>query len=381
MNCVLCGKNDKEILFKLSSNMKILSPAFKKSETFLVNCNCCGNTFVDIDATQNDFNDYYKSESARSLSYYEVYGEKASDMYFTDVLNNFRSYISKDSAIIDVASGVGDFSCFLNKNGYKNVTALDISERCIKSLDEKNIKSIHSDIAHIDSSEHGKYDVAVLLHSLEHFLDFKSCLEAVKKIVKPNGVIYIETPDASKYCDVDAVPFTFFTYEHTFHLTQDTMKNIGCVCGLECVNTGSFFKADSYWVVYGVFINEGAYKEPFYTDTTKLAISKYIDFSRNLLKKRLPKSTETKYYLWGIGASTALLLSDTFDDYNIIGLIDRNPARQGLEYKIHDNNLVVQTPDAITDKEAVILVLPYWYKDSILKQIKDMKIENPVKVL
>ena len=249
-------------------------------------------------------------------------------------------------------------------------------------MKNKGIKSILSDTIHFDKSEEGKYDCAVLLHSLEHYLDFKSTLEAVKKLIKPNGIIYIETPDAEKYCNVEAVPFTLFTYEHTFHLTKDTMRNLGRISGLELLDTNSFFKADSYWVVYGVFRNNGKNKsEIVYTNTTKRACLQYIDFSKNVLEKHLPPLDDTEYYLWGIGASTALLLNETFDKYNIIGLIDRNPAKQGIEYKIGNKWLTISDPSDITNPNATILVLPYWYKDSIVKQIKEMNLKNKILTL
>ena len=358
--------------------MKILSPVFKDSETYLAHCKNCGNVFVDIDATQEHFNDYYKSPSAQALSYYECYGKEHTNIYFTDVLSKFEKYINKESKIIDIASGVGDFSTFLINKGYKNVTALDISERCKKILEEKRIPCILSNTVDFEKSEEGKYDLAVLGHSLEHYLDFRSALFAIKKMVKKHGYIYIETPDAERYCDVDAVPFTMFTYEHTFHLTQNTMENIGKVCGLNCIDVNSFFKADSYWVVYGLFENDGVISEPVYSGNTKESVLKYISYSKNELVKRLPKQDNTKYYLWGIGASTALLLNEVFDGYNVIGLIDRNPARQGIMYTIGNRNLLIEDPVVINDDEAVILVLPYWYKDSIVTQIKDMGLKNKI---
>lgn len=376
----MCNNSEFEKLFKIG-NMKILSPSFKNKDSYILSCKKCGHTFVDSDATQEDFNNYYRSDSAHALSYYECYGKEHTDNYFSDVLNKFKNFITKNSAIIDVASGVGDFSQFLIEHGYKNVTALDISERCCKLLKDKKIPFVLSDTIQFDKTLERKYDAAVLLHSLEHYLDFKAALEGVKKLVKPNGIIYVETPDAQRYCDVEAVPFTMFTYEHTFHLTQETMKNLGKVCGLNLLDTNSFYKADSYWVVYGLFKNTGIIENPVYTDTVKNGILKYICFSKNLLKQRLPKRDATKYYLWGIGASTALLLNETFDEYNVVGLIDRNPARQGIEYTIGTKKLKIQSPESIVDKDAAILVLPYWYKDSIVTQIQAMGLTNKILAL
>ena len=47
-------------------------------------------------------------------------------------------------------------------------------------------------------------------------------------------------------------------------------------------------------------------------------------------------------------------------------------------YTIGNRNLLIEDPVVINDDEAVILVLPYWYKDSIVTQIKDMGLKNKI---
>ena len=83
--------------------------------------------------------------------------------------------------------------------------------------------------------------------------------------------------------------------------------------------------------------------------------------------------------LWGIGASTALLLNETFDKCNVIQLIDRNPARQNLSYRMGGGNfLSIQDPSDITETDATIVIMPYWYHDSIQKQILEMGFKNKI---
>lgn len=380
MKCNLCGSEEKEKICKLCSNMQILGTFFPNEETNIVVCKKCGNVYVDVNATQEDYNAYYKSESAHALSYYEVYGEEHTNKYFSDILNIFEKNIDKNSKIVDIASGVGDFSLFLKNKGYKNVSALDISDRCIKILKEKNIDTIKSDTINFDKKYEGKFDLAVLIHSLEHYLDFKSAINGAKKLLKKGGYLYIEVPDASKYCDVDAVPYTMFTLEHTFHLTLETIDNISRTCGLSLVDKNIFYKAGSYHVLYGLFKNEGEIKEPKYTLETKNAVEKYEKFCANKIKPSIEQFEKSKeeLILWGIGASTALLLNETFNNCNVISLIDRNKARQGLNYKIGERNLTIKDPSTIENGVGTIVILPYWYKASISKQIKEMGFKNKI---
>ncbi len=171
-----------------------------------------------------------------------------------------------------------------------------------------------------------------------------------------------------------------FTYEHLYHFTLDTMDNIANAFGYKLIDKNQFFKAESYDVLYALYQNNGAVENTTYNATSKLSIQEYINHCKNQLKpyiKQLEKSQE-KLILWGIGASTALLLNETFDNCNVIQLIDRNPARQNIEYHIGEKVLSIQDPKTINDNTATIVIMPYWYHDSIKKQIEDMGFKNKI---
>ena len=381
--CKICGSRNKNVLFELCSNLKLMGEHFPKSPSVMTECPNCGLVYVDMEATQKDFDKYYSSPNSNPFGYYEIYGEEHTNAYFNDILNKFRDKISKDSAILDHAGGSGDFTKFLLSNGYKNSEQLEISEKCAEIAKGKGVNTILINGCENPPKElEQKYDLITMIHSLEHFMDIDKVIENAKKMLKPNGYLYIEVPDASKYLNTDSVPYTMYTFEHIYHFTPDTMENLGRACRLELITKGQFFKAESYDVLYGLY-KIGSKNEVKYTSSDKDAIIEYRKTSAGRLEpfiKEFEKSQE-KLILWGIGASTALLMNGTFDNCNVLQLIDRNKQRQGLSYKIGGREYKVEDPDTIKDKYATIVVLPYWYHDSIMKQIKDMGFENPVKSL
>lgn len=377
-NCPICEYPKKELMTNLCANMKIMGPTFPETPSQIVMCRKCGCVYVDMEATQEDFNGYYTSESAQSLSYYEVYGKESTDVYFNDILNKFKYKINYDSQILDIAGGLGDFGVFLKEKGYKNVTVLDVNKKCVEKCSERGLDTILSDTEQFDKPLEGRFDLAVSIHSLEHYFDIKTAMESTKKLVKEGGYIYIEVPNAMKYTEVGSVPYTMYTYEHTLHLTHHTMKNIASAFGIKLLDVGQFFKAGSYYVLYGFYQNCETENNVEFSTETKDAVLKYDKHSAEKLKpaiKKFEKSQEP-LILWGIGASTALLLNESFNKCNVISLIDRNPARQGIQYNIAGCELTIQDPDTIKDENATIVVLPYWYKDSIIKQIKEMGFKN-----
>lgn len=378
--CPVCGGEKTEFITNLCSNMKIMGEHFKDTKSSLVCCKKCGLVFSDIDATQDDFNKYYTSPNCFPFNYYELYGKEHTEKYFNDILDKFKQVINKNSYIIDIASGSGDFAYFLKKQGYNNVYALDINAKAIESAKSKGINTILSDTIHIDESLLNKFDLAILGHSLEHYLDIDKVLSNIKHILKPEGYLYIEVPDAEKYSKTDSVPYTMFTYEHLYHFTLDTMDNIAKAFGYKLIDKNQFFKAESYDVLYALYQNNGEVQDTTYNAASKLSILEYINHCKNQLKpyiKQLEASQE-KLILWGIGASTALLLNETFDNCNVIQLIDRNPARQNIEYHIGGKVFSIQDPETINDDTATIVIMPYWYHDSIKKQIKEMGFINKI---
>lgn len=378
--CPICKSNKTEFITKLCSNMKIMGEHFKNSEADLVCCQKCGLVFSNIEATQDDFNKYYTSPNCCPLSYKELYGEENSNQYFNEILNKFKHLINQDSYIIDIASGSGDFALYLKENGYKNIYVLDINEQAINSAKEKGLNAIKSDTMEIPQELINKFDIAILGHSLEHYLDIDKVLLNIKKILKPEGYLYIEVPDAEKYSNTDSVPFTMFTYEHLYHFTLNTMENLANAFGYKLLDKKQFFKAASYDVLYALYRNNGEYKETIYDETNKKAIKQYVTHCQNKLIPYISKfeKSQEKLILWGIGASTALLLNETFDKCNVIQLIDRNPARQNLSYRIGRNFLSIQDPSDITETDATIVIMPYWYHDSIQKQILEMGFKNKI---
>ena len=382
--CKICGCKDKNKMFELCSNLKLMGEHFPESPSFVTECPECGFVYVDMEASQDDFNRYYSSPNSNPFGYYEIYGEEHTNAYFNDILNKFKDKINADSVILDHAGGSGDFTKFLLAKGYKNAEQLEISEKCAEIAKTKGVNTIIADGCKEPADELlGKYDLITMIHSLEHFTDIDKVIENAKKMLKKDGFLYIEVPDAERYSKTDSVPYTMYTLEHIYHFNKDTMKNLGNAFGLKTIDIGQFFKAESYDVLYGLYQYDNNKTSVRYSDTLKTSVLEYREHSANRLRPFIQEfeKTQEKLILWGIGASTALLMNGTFDKCNVLQLIDRNKQRQGLNYKIGVKNFIVQDPDAITDKDATIVVLPYWYHDSIMKQIKGMGFSNPVKSL
>ena len=225
--------------------------------------------------------------------------------------------------------------------------------------------------------------MVIFSHVGEHILDFKKALENIKSIMKDNAFIYMEFPDATRYSDVDSMPYFFYTYEHLFHITKDTLYNIGSTYGLELMNKETYLKLETYYVLYGLYKNNDTKSKIEYSDISKIKMKEYSAFSKKKLRPIIEvfeKSNE-ELILWGIGASTAILFNDSFDNCNIIQLIDSNVSKQGINITISNIKFTIEDPSKITNENATILVLPMMYSDLIVKQINNNNLKNKISLL
>ena len=381
INCPICFFDKNEKITLLSNNMKVMGDTFPSAPASIVSCKRCGAVYIDTKAQQSHYSNYYNSGYSKTISYIEVFGEKTTKEYFNNIYNSFCEYITKDSKILDVGAGRGEFSKYLKDLGYKNIIAMEPSLDNYEHIIDNGIECMYSDIFNMKVSE--KFDLIILSHTLEHILDFKIALKKLKLFLKEDGIIYIEVPDSEKYTKVNFPSYFFFTFEHIIHFTQKDFKNLANSYGFELLKNNEYLKCNSYFVMNGIFKNNGKLSGTIYNNDTKTAIKDYLEYSK---KKLLPvikglEESKEKLILWGIGASTAQLLNETFNNCNVIQLIDNNSSRQGIEFIISNKKFIIESPDDVCDVEATIIILPIMYKKSIIEQIKSLGFKNKIMTL
>ncbi len=180
------------------------------------------------------FDNYYKESLAQSTSQrldlknFELTARKFKwnyDRFFVD--------LSKDAKILDFGCGIGQFLFYLKKEGFQNITGIDISESQIdiaRQMQPDVDFRYSPDTVEFLTRKKNTYDTIVINDVIEHF-DKKEIIPFLKEIfqsLKLEGFVVIKTIN-SAYPLSSAARYLDFTHTISFHeksLTQ-LLRHVG----------------------------------------------------------------------------------------------------------------------------------------------------------
>ncbi len=380
MKCPICGSTASERIYRLCDNMKILGASFPEKEANIVACADCGLVYMDTAATQEDFLSYYKY-GAVSPKYYDMFGEEETRHYYKHILDIVRPYLKAGNKIYDIAGAWGELAKFFFDEGFRDITVIDPNADCIASSKEKGLQTAQCSSLDMTGFLQDKCDFILLNHTLEHILDVRKTFENFGVLLKDGGYLFIEVPNAHLYVNEESAPFNFLTYEHVLHLTENDLKNIAALYGYQVCKLGEYYKkVSSYPSVFVVFQKDGKTSGIIHSDLARKQVIAYIEKSREAIERFVAplRTSGEPLTLWGIGASTAILL-DSFTGCNVKALVDSNPKRQGIRFTIDGRQYEIKSPAIVEDETIVILSIPY--HASIERQIRSSGMKNKIVAL
>jgi len=126
--------------------------------------------------------------------------------------------------VLDAACGEG-YGSHLLATKAKTVVGVDISTTAIKhaqkTYSKSNLTYIQSNVLSMDFKD-DSFDLVVSFETLEHLSEHQELIQEFKRVLKPNGVLIISTPDKKEYSDK-----TGFNNEyHIKELYQDEFADL-----------------------------------------------------------------------------------------------------------------------------------------------------------
>jgi len=181
----------------------------------------------------------------------------------------------KAKRVLDVACGIGYGSALLAEKA-NQVVGLDIDRGSIDYAKShyscQNLKFIIGDVQDLNFPD-SFFDTIVSFETIEHLPSPPMFLKELKKVLKPNGILILSSPDReiTKEILIDT------SYKNPFHLKEFTLKELTALLS-------KFFKIES---IYGQFLYKPSFLNVFSRDISRWLYG--LD-KKKLLKKILPLS-------------------------------------------------------------------------------------------
>jgi SAM-dependent methyltransferase len=340
-------------------------------------CNQCGMVFHDSVASDEDYAAYYAHAgkytghtTAGAGGYTELEA-----LRFKSRVDFLSPHIQLHSRIVDIGCGKGGLLSVFHSKGFDNTFGIEPSAECVSILQEHGVNGIVGSLFALPDLQ--PFDLIVVSHVFEHLNTPCDAMQNLKRILRPEGLLYIETPDAEGYMKYFHKPYYYFDLEHINHFSLELLRLLADLNGFEVVSefqgsddVQSDFRKPSVGVLLRMR-KSGCSKNIVADCQLGKTMKNYIARSaeqdqypviNGLIESGMP------FYIWGVGAFVGRLLAEgRFKGANLKGLIDIDPTKQGLSYAGYN----VFSPDVLgpcTESQGV-LITAVQYEQVIRKQL------------
>jgi len=157
----------------------------------------------------------------------------------------------KTPSLLDVGSGLAVFPFRMKEAGWQ-VTALDPDERAAAHARENaEVKSVHADFLKWESETGERFDVISFNKVLEHIENPLRLLQKAGKILRKDGFIYIEVPDAKAASE--GSEREEFSVEHFHVFSQDSLECLAERANMISLSSESIKEPSGKFTLYGIY--------------------------------------------------------------------------------------------------------------------------------
>lgn len=388
--CPICNNNESEILFDHS--IETFDAITFNRHVLVVGCNKCGFVYNDFSINTGILEQYYQDVTLYSGETGCGHGggnsaDKNRYLCYLRFINPFLQ--SKDIVIADVGCAKGGFLSFLKSDGFTRLAGVEIDPKCVEyarniaGLDVKR-GSLH-DLPFGD----GEIDLLVYNNVLEHLDNPIQALKEAKRVLKDDGMIFIEVPDASRYSAGRVFDYYWFCMqEHINHFDNIHLNMLMEMAGFAKITEHQslipYNSTYSYPSLCALFRNKSQpeTKELTFSDKLKHSMQSYINAENAILdvhKKQISALIEknSPVYVWGISLEFFSLYSLAgLRDCNILGLIDKSIVKLANTV----NNMVISPPELLNNisSDAVVVITSVLHQNEMTDYLKQNGFDGQV---
>jgi SAM-dependent methyltransferase len=384
--CPICASSRAERLQRMRFALPDAHPLTDRYD--VVCCERCGFVYADTRSTQADYDSYYADLSKYSDAATAT-GAGAQGWDRARLVDTATSLAARlgdpDALVVDVGCANGGLLSALGELGYRRLFGVDPSPACVQAAAAlPGVSAATGTLFALPTGARGA-DCVVLSHVLEHVRDVRRALRTVHETLAPNGVVYVEVPDATRYAECLVAPFQDFNVEDINHFSAPSLTNALATNGFVVESTTPKTIEAAAGVPYPAVAaiaskSETVAQQIVPDEALRSSMSTYIDRSREQiadLDRNLHAALAgtPEVIIWGTGQTTLTLLSHTnLGGARAVALTDSNRRYHGLRI----GGIPVVPPSDLFSMDAPILIGTLINDAAIQERILEMGLPNRV---
>jgi len=251
--CNLCGSNRQKIVCKspiayqerkekpyLVTEQKLIPPKE------IVKCLKCGLIFAPFMGEVQELVSNYK-EMVDEKYLQEEAGRRITARSILQRLNKFRKY---GSCLLDIGCSAGFLLDEARKMDWE-VYGVEYSNWAVEYAKEKFNLEIHNTSLEGAKFPSRFFDAVIMKDTIEHLSNPKQALIEIKRILKPTGILYINTPDIESLASrLFKTRWWGINQFHLYYFSKRTLSKLLKATGFESIKYACHARAFSlkYWL-------------------------------------------------------------------------------------------------------------------------------------
>ena len=375
--CAVCGSEERRHLF--SQRFAEIAAGSLLTGYDVVICSDCGYGFADDLPSQDEFDSYYtglsRYESPERAGENPLF-ERDRAIAIANLLTGFLP--SRQARVLEVGCATGRLLHEVRGRGFTNVSGLDPSPSCAATALREFDIPVETGTLFALSRRSDEADMVILVGVLEHIRDLSGALSVLRGVLKAEGRLYVEVPDACEFATWLDAPFQQFSVEHINFFSRWSLENLLSVHGFRLIELATLprtvTETSTMPVIAAIFEKAAEPLARWVRDeSTEAGLLEYIRRSKVLAQSDLAViddlvDSRDPIVLWGVGTNATRLLSTTrLKEANIVAFFDSNP-------KVHGKELLgvpIRPPAELRQIPYPVLIASRVFQDEIERQIRD----------
>ena len=209
------------------------------NEFMFVRCTGCGLVYLRNRPTDEELSTIYPPEYYQYEAFLGSFGRAARRWSQRQKGRFMRRYAGPGARILDVGCGTGELLRLLKDGGDQSwqLAGVDVSAEAVSRLRDAGIEAVQGRFEDLRLPP-ASFDIVLMNQTIEHLGDPRGCLRAASEVLRPGGVLILETPSLDAW-DARWFPSDLWAGWHCprhWNLyTPETLRALASACGFQVV--------------------------------------------------------------------------------------------------------------------------------------------------